>query len=120
MATTLLALVAETVVDTISVVTGSVSEVFIGATVVALVPDIAEIVNGIQFALQNNVALSIEIGSSIAVQVCLLQMPVLVFVSELFIRGGSGDVFTVRAGRVAQGEGGIGAPSLTSPPTAHL
>ena len=49
----------------------------------ALLPDVAEIVNGIKFALEDNIALSIEIGSSIAVQVCLLQVPILVFVSEL-------------------------------------
>lgn len=54
-----------------------------GLLVVAMLPDVAEIVNGIQFARQNNIALSIEVGSSLAVQVCLIQMPVLVFISEV-------------------------------------
>eukprot|EP00127_Corallochytrium_limacisporum_P006341 Clim_evm52s225 gene=Clim_evmTU52s225 len=55
-----------------------VSEVFIGVTLIAVIPNVAEIINGIQFALQNQVDLSIEIGNSIAVQVCLVQIPVLV------------------------------------------
>lgn len=41
----------------------------------------AEYVNAIGFALQNNVALSIEIGSSGSVQIALLQVPILVFFS---------------------------------------
>jgi Ca2+:H+ antiporter len=39
-------------------------------------------VNAIQFALQNNVALSIEIGSSGAVQIAMIQVPVLVLFSS--------------------------------------
>ncbi|XP_065835575.1 uncharacterized protein [Oscarella lobularis] len=79
-ATVLMSLVAEVIVDNIQSILGSsgVSETFIGVTLLALVPDLPEIVNGIQFALHNNIALSIEVGSSIAVQVCLLQIPVLV------------------------------------------
>ncbi|KAK7896208.1 hypothetical protein WMY93_021533 [Mugilogobius chulae] len=57
----------------------NVSQYFIGVTVLAMVPEIPEIVNGIQFALQNNISLSLEVGSCIAVQVCMLQIPVLVF-----------------------------------------
>ncbi|KAM8820174.1 uncharacterized protein ACNFOS_001853 [Eudromia elegans] len=56
----------------------TVSQYFIGVTVLAMVPELPEIVNGIQFALQNNLSLSIEIGSCIAVQVCMLQIPILV------------------------------------------
>lgn len=63
---------------------GIITKEFLGVTVIALVPDMAEIVNGVGFALQNNIALSIEVGSSIAVQVCLLQMPILVALSEIF------------------------------------
>eukprot|EP00118_Oscarella_pearsei_P012354 m.90491 g.90491 ORF g.90491 m.90491 type:complete len:783 (+) comp36650_c0_seq13:547-2895(+) len=85
-ATVLMALVAEVIVDNIQSILGAstVSEAFIGVTLLALVPDLPEIVNGIQFALQNNIALSIEVGSSIAVQVCLLQIPVLVFVEMIY------------------------------------
>ncbi|NXG22652.1 VNX1 protein, partial [Grallaria varia] len=56
----------------------TVSQYFIGVTVLAMVPELPEIVNGIQFALQNNLSLSIEIGNCIAVQVCMLQIPILV------------------------------------------
>eukprot|EP00051_Salpingoeca_urceolata_P017462 m.237849 g.237849 ORF g.237849 m.237849 type:complete len:857 (+) comp18961_c1_seq1:198-2768(+) len=95
-ATVLMGAVAESLVDTIQDVISSlgVSEIFIGASVIALIPDIAEVVNGIQFARQNNIALSIEVGSSIAVQVCLIQMPVLVLLSEVFKRKNS-ETFTM-------------------------
>ncbi|KAG7217396.1 hypothetical protein INR49_021563, partial [Caranx melampygus] len=36
----------------------TISQYFIGVTVLAMVPEIPEIVNGIQFALQNNISLS--------------------------------------------------------------
>ena len=83
--TVLLALVAELVVKNVEVLVrdSAISETAIGLVLVSLLPDAAEIVNGIKFALEDNIALSIEIGSSIAVQVCLLQVPILVFVSEI-------------------------------------
>ncbi|NWX39457.1 VNX1 protein, partial [Steatornis caripensis] len=56
----------------------TISQYFIGVTVLAMVPELPEIVNGIQFALLNNLSLSIEIGNCIAVQVCMLQIPILV------------------------------------------
>ncbi|NXP05925.1 VNX1 protein, partial [Thinocorus orbignyianus] len=56
----------------------TISQYFISVTVLAMVPELPEIVNGIQFALQNNLSLSIEIGNCIAVQVCMLQIPILV------------------------------------------
>ncbi|XP_013395905.1 putative cation exchanger C521.04c [Lingula anatina] len=62
----------------------SVSLYFLGVTLLALVPDIPEVVNGIQFALQNNVNLSIEVGTTTAVQVCMLQMPLLVLLDLIY------------------------------------
>ncbi|CAH1246765.1 Hypp7776 [Branchiostoma lanceolatum] len=84
-ATVLMSLCADLVTENMQpILTGSgVSQYFIGVTLLALVPDTPEIVNGIQFALQNNLSLSIEVGSSIAVQVCLLQMPILVLVNAI-------------------------------------
>eukprot|EP00041_Stephanoeca_diplocostata_P027848 m.774968 g.774968 ORF g.774968 m.774968 type:complete len:922 (+) comp23258_c1_seq5:475-3240(+) len=86
--TILLAFIAELVVDNITPIIErvGVGEETMGLLVVAMLPDVAEIVNGIQFARQNNIALSIEVGSSLAVQVCLIQMPVLVFISEVFLK----------------------------------
>ncbi|XP_023651324.1 cation/H+ exchanger protein 1 isoform X1 [Paramormyrops kingsleyae] len=55
-----------------------ISQYFIGVTVIAMIPELPEIVNGIQFALQNNMSLSLEVGSCLAVQVCMLQIPVLI------------------------------------------
>ncbi|XP_069485705.1 uncharacterized protein [Ambystoma mexicanum] len=65
----------------------TVSQYFIGVTVIALVPELPELVNGLQFALQNNISLSIEIGSCIAVQVCMLQIPILVLFSVFYPTG---------------------------------
>ncbi|KAM9754179.1 uncharacterized protein ACNS7B_007238 [Menidia menidia] len=62
----------------------NVSQYFIGVTVLAMVPEIPEIVNGIQFALQNNISLSLEVGSCIAVQVCMLQIPILVLFNVFY------------------------------------
>ncbi|XP_064608043.1 uncharacterized protein LOC135472456 [Liolophura sinensis] len=61
-----------------------ISEYFIGVTLLAVVPELPEVVNGIQFALQNNVALGLEIGSSTAVQVCLVQIPLMVLVDLIY------------------------------------
>ncbi|XP_029472481.1 putative cation exchanger C521.04c isoform X2 [Rhinatrema bivittatum] len=65
----------------------SVSQYFIGVTVLAMIPELPEIVNGIQFALQNNISLSLEIGSSIAIQVCMLQIPILVLFNIFYPTG---------------------------------
>ncbi|XP_077595168.1 uncharacterized protein LOC144211644 isoform X1 [Stigmatopora nigra] len=62
----------------------NVSQYFIGVTVLAMVSEIPEIVNGIQFALQNNISLSLEVGSCIAVQVCMLQIPILVLFNAFY------------------------------------
>ncbi|XP_034542634.1 putative cation exchanger C521.04c [Notolabrus celidotus] len=62
----------------------NVSQYFIGVTILAMVPEIPEIVNGIQFALQNNISLSLEVGICIAVQVCMLQIPILVLFNAFY------------------------------------
>ncbi|KAG7279651.1 hypothetical protein CRUP_019388 [Coryphaenoides rupestris] len=62
----------------------NVSQYFIGVTVLAMVPELPEIVNGIQFALQNNISLSLEVGSCIAVQVCMIQIPLLVLFNAFY------------------------------------
>uniref|UniRef100_A0AAR2JEQ1 Cation/H+ exchanger protein 1 n=1 Tax=Pygocentrus nattereri TaxID=42514 RepID=A0AAR2JEQ1_PYGNA len=62
----------------------SVSQYFIGVTVLAMVPEIPEIMNGIQFALQNNISLSLEVGNCIAVQVCMLQIPLLILFNAVY------------------------------------
>uniref|UniRef100_A0A8C7Y0D8 Cation/H+ exchanger protein 1 n=1 Tax=Oryzias sinensis TaxID=183150 RepID=A0A8C7Y0D8_9TELE len=62
----------------------SISQYFIGVTVLAMVPELPEIVNGIQFALQNNISLSLEVGSCIAVQVTMIQIPLLILFNAFY------------------------------------
>ncbi|CAH1777879.1 unnamed protein product, partial [Owenia fusiformis] len=83
--TVLMSLAADLVTEHIHPLlqTSGVSIYFFGVTLLALVPDIPEIVNGIQFALQNNISLSIEVANCIAVQVCLLQIPILVLANVI-------------------------------------
>ncbi|PGH13702.1 calcium/proton exchanger [Polytolypa hystricis UAMH7299] len=79
-ATFLYAIIAEILVNTVDVVLESVDidEKFLGITLFALVPNTTEFLNAISFAVNGNIALSMEIGSAYALQVCLLQIPALV------------------------------------------
>ncbi|KAI1002019.1 Low affinity vacuolar monovalent cation/H(+) antiporter [Podosphaera aphanis] len=85
LATVLYALIAEILVGTVDVVLKNVSidEKFLGITLFALVPNTTEFLNAISFAMNGNIALSMEIGSAYALQVCLLQIPALVLYSAL-------------------------------------
>ena len=84
-ATLAYAIVAEVLVDTVDVVLQSVDidEKFLGITLFALVPNTTEFLNAISFAMNGNIALSMEIGSAYALQVCLLQLPALLLFSAL-------------------------------------
>ncbi|XP_052794184.1 uncharacterized protein LOC128227571 [Mya arenaria] len=83
---TLIALCAELIADNIQELleASGVSQYFIGVTMIAMIPELPEIVNGIQFALQNNVNLGLEIGTNTAIQVCLIQVPLLVLVNLIY------------------------------------
>ena len=59
---------------------------FVGAVIVAIVTNIAEQTNAVLFARKNNIDLSIEIGTSSAIQAALFVVPILVFVSLLMGR----------------------------------
>ena len=85
-ATLAYAIIAEILVDTVDSVLSNVdiSEKFLGITLFALVPNTTEFLNAISFAMNGNVALSMEIGSSYALQVMLLQIPCLVLFSEVY------------------------------------
>lgn len=84
-ATLAYAMVAEVLVNTVDVVLQNVDidEKFLGITLFALVPNTTEFLNGISFAMNGNIALSIEIGSAYALQVSLLQIPTLVLYSAV-------------------------------------
>ncbi|CAI2172519.1 10871_t:CDS:10 [Funneliformis geosporum] len=59
----------------------SITEKMLGLTLFALVPNVTEFLNAMSFALYGNIALSMEIGSAYAIQVCLLQIPAMVAIS---------------------------------------
>lgn len=84
-ATVAYAVIAEVLVNTVDVVLTNVSidEKFLGITLFALVPNTTEFLNAISFAMNGNIALSMEIGSAYALQVCLLQIPALVLFSAI-------------------------------------
>ncbi len=84
-ATVAYAIIAEILVNTVDVVLESsdIDEKFLGITLFALVPNTTEFLNGISFAMNGNIALSMEIGSAYALQVCLLQVPALVLFSAV-------------------------------------
>lgn len=60
------------------------STYFVGVTFLAMIPALPEIVNGMQFALQNNVNLGIEVGTSVAIQVCTIEVPLLVLIDIIY------------------------------------
>ncbi|KAL7624501.1 hypothetical protein AAE478_006066 [Parahypoxylon ruwenzoriense] len=92
-ATVLYAIVAEILVDTVDVVLDNyaIDPKFLGITLFALVPNTTEFLNAISFAMNGNIALSMEIGSAYALQVCLLQIPALVFFSAFYPLQPEGD-----------------------------
>ncbi|ORY68063.1 hypothetical protein BCR35DRAFT_253064, partial [Leucosporidium creatinivorum] len=75
--TVLYAIIAEILVDVVDVVLdgSGIPEKFLGVTLFALVPNTTEFMNAISFAINGNIALSMEIGSAYALQVCLIQAP---------------------------------------------
>ncbi|OJT13644.1 Low affinity vacuolar monovalent cation/H(+) antiporter [Trametes pubescens] len=84
--TALYAIIAEVLVDVVDVVLegSGIDEKFLGVTLFALVPNTTEFMNAISFALNGNIALSMEIGSAYALQVCLLQIPAMVAFSAWY------------------------------------
>ena len=85
-ATLAYAVIAEILVSTVDAVLANINidEKFLGITLFALVPNTTEFLNAISFAMNGNIALSMEIGSAYALQVCLLQVPALVAYSAFF------------------------------------
>ncbi|KAF9394709.1 hypothetical protein CPC16_010528 [Podila verticillata] len=78
--TVLYSIIAEILVGTVDAVS-SIDEKLLGLTLFALVPNVTEFMNAISFAMYGNIALSMEIGSAYALQVCLIQIPAMVAIS---------------------------------------
>jgi Ca2+:H+ antiporter len=83
--TALAALMAEILVDAIEPTMQSIglTETFIGVVIIAIITNVAEKSTAINFALQNKLDLAIEIGLSSAIQIALIVVPILVFVSHV-------------------------------------
>lgn len=81
LATLFYAIIAEILVNNVDavLVNSSINPKFLGLTIFSLVPNTTEFLNAISFAINGNIALSMEIGSAYALQVVLLQIPSLVF-----------------------------------------
>ncbi|KAF9267571.1 hypothetical protein L218DRAFT_855427 [Marasmius fiardii PR-910] len=92
--TALYAVIAEILVDVVDVILSDsgLDEKFLGVTLFALVPNTTEFMNAISFALNGNIALSMEIGSAYALQVCLLQIPAMVAFSAWYAPDKMGSV----------------------------
>ncbi|EPQ54733.1 hypothetical protein GLOTRDRAFT_77429 [Gloeophyllum trabeum ATCC 11539] len=84
--TALYSIIAELLVGVVDVVLegSGIDEKFLGVTLFALVPNTTEFMNAMAFAMNGNIALSMEIGSAYALQVCLLQIPAMVAFSAWY------------------------------------
>lgn len=84
--TVLYAIIAEILVDAVDeVLDGSGLDLkLLGVTLFALVPNATEFMNAMSFAINGNIALSMEIGSAYALQVCLIQIPAMVVFSAFY------------------------------------
>ncbi|KAM0790346.1 hypothetical protein ACM66B_003230 [Microbotryomycetes sp. NB124-2] len=84
--TVLYAIVAEILVDAVDAVLqgAAISEKLLGVTLFALAPACTEFLNAVSFALNGNVALSLEIGSAYVLQACLIQVPAALAFSAVY------------------------------------
>ncbi|WP_068785075.1 calcium/proton exchanger [Paenibacillus phocaensis] len=85
-ATVMVAFVSEWLVDTLDTFTAEfgLSELFVGAFVVAIVGNAAEHSAAIMLALKNKIGAAVEIAVGSSLQIALFVAPVLIFVSHLF------------------------------------
>lgn len=88
LATVMVAFVSEWLVGTLDTFTArfGLSEIFVGAFVVAIVGNAAEHSAAILLAMKNKIGASVEIAVGSSLQIALFVAPVLIFVSHLFGR----------------------------------
>ncbi|KNC98738.1 calcium/proton exchanger [Spizellomyces punctatus DAOM BR117] len=91
--TTLYSLVAEVLISSVDEVIEAydIDEKVLGATLFSIVPLVTEFYNAIAFAMNGNIALSLEIGSAYVMQAAMLQIPVMVAFSSLFFKPSPAD-----------------------------
>jgi len=76
-------LIAEDLIEIIQEVLErlGISQEFLGVTLICLTPAATEIANAVRFALEGQISLSVQIGSASAIQVALVQMPIISMMS---------------------------------------
>ncbi|KAI9097413.1 hypothetical protein DFS34DRAFT_650224 [Phlyctochytrium arcticum] len=101
--TVLYSLVAEVLISSVDeVIQGyGIDEKVLGATLFSLVPLVTEFYNAVAFALNNNIALSLEIGSAYVIQAAMLQIPVIVAFSAFYVSHVNQQALTSAAAAVA-------------------
>ncbi|TPX62674.1 hypothetical protein PhCBS80983_g00307 [Powellomyces hirtus] len=84
--TVLYSLVAEVLISSVDDVVEKmgIGEKVLGVTLFSWVPLVTEFYNAIAFAMNNNIALSLEIGSAYVMQAAMLQIPVIIFFSNWY------------------------------------
>ena len=83
------AFVSEALVNSVehAAVSIGMTQTFIGIVVIAIITNIAEKLAAVHFARENKLDISIEIGSSSAIQIALFVVPILVVISSIFNYG---------------------------------
>jgi len=83
------AFVSEALVKSVehAAVSIGMTQTFIGIVVIAIITNIAEKLAAVHFARENKLDISIEIGSSSAIQIALFVVPILVVISSIFHYG---------------------------------
>jgi len=72
------------------------SERFVGLIFYTLIPNAAEYINSIKFALNGNLGLSMELGNQAAILTALIEMPALVLLSIILYNNGlTSELFTL-------------------------
>jgi len=96
-ATTLFSFISEQLVNSLepSLEALHLNQGFVGVFFLGTVTNTAEIINAINFALKDNIALSVEIGAAATIQTALIQIPALVFFSAILNHASSVNSFTL-------------------------
>jgi len=89
--TLLIGLVSEVLVDSINVFGSSLSQLFMGVVVIAIVGNVAEHVSAIMAARNDNMADAVETSVGSSVQIAMFVMPVVVLAS-FFRKSGNMDI----------------------------
>lgn len=71
------------------------SQRFVGLVFYTLIPNCAEYINSVKFALNGNIGLSMEIGNQGAILTALIEMPLLVLVSLISNKVSGSQMFTL-------------------------